>query len=71
MVNVVERGQVGEKLPKGWKWFYLGDLVNNFDGRRVPIKLDERRKKRVNTHTMVHLELLILLMITFLMVSTC
>jgi len=26
VVNVVERGQVGEKLPKGWKWVKLGNV---------------------------------------------
>jgi len=44
-VNVVEKVQVVENLPKGWKWRYFGDLVNNCDGRRVPIKLDERRER--------------------------
>jgi len=26
VVNGVERGQVGEKLPKGWKWVKLGEI---------------------------------------------
>ena len=37
MVNVVEREQVGEKLPKGWKWVKLGD-VGSFDSGGTPSK---------------------------------
>ena len=32
MVNGVEREQVGEKLPKGWKWVKLKDVVDVRDG---------------------------------------
>ena len=42
MVNGVEKGQVGEKLPKGWKWVRLGDVCEtsseNRDPRREPNK---------------------------------
>ena len=30
-------------LPYGWGWGTLGDLVSNFDSRRVPVKESERR----------------------------
>jgi len=31
VVNVVERGQVGEKLPKGWKWSTVKDVCSQID----------------------------------------
>jgi type I restriction enzyme, S subunit len=32
VVNVVERGQVGEKLPKGWKWATLSNICDFRNG---------------------------------------
>jgi len=32
VVNVVEREKVGEKLPKGWKWVRVEDVVDVRDG---------------------------------------
>jgi len=32
VVNVVEKRQVGEKLPKGWKWVRLEDVIDVRDG---------------------------------------
>ena len=31
-MNGVEKGQVGEKLPKGWKWARLGDVCDTTSG---------------------------------------
>ena len=35
-MNVVERWQVGEKLPKGWKWIRLGDHVTKIGSGITP-----------------------------------
>jgi type I restriction enzyme S subunit len=32
-------------LPDGWQWKRFGELVNNFDGKRIPLKLEDRRGK--------------------------
>ena len=36
MVNVVEKVQAGEKLPKGWKWVKLGDVCDTSTENRDP-----------------------------------
>jgi type I restriction enzyme S subunit len=36
--------QPGQELPKGWRWVNFGETVNNFDGRRVPVKHSDRIK---------------------------
>ena len=38
-MNVVERGQVGEKLPKGWKWVRLGDVSEVVSKGTTPTSL--------------------------------
>ena len=44
-MNVVEKGQVGEKLPKGWKFIKLGDLCLVKGGKRLPANTDFASKK--------------------------
>ncbi len=34
------------KLPKGWKWFSLIDIMNNYDGKRKPISKEIRSKRK-------------------------
>ena len=29
-------------LPRGWAWATFGELTDNFDGRRVPVKAKDR-----------------------------
>ena len=33
-------------LPKEWKWVKLGEVTNNFDGKRVPLSRDVRAKRK-------------------------
>lgn len=33
----------GKKLPEGWEWKKLGDITTNYDGKRVPLKKEERK----------------------------
>ena len=30
------------KLPEGWRWSTIGEITQNFDGKRVPIKSSDR-----------------------------
>lgn len=32
-----------KKLPEGWEWKKLGDITTNYDGKRVPLKKEERK----------------------------
>ncbi len=32
-------------LPSSWCWASLEDLIQNFDGRRIPVKSDDRDKR--------------------------
>ena len=34
-MNGVERGQVGEKLPKGWKWIRLAEACKVYPGQHI------------------------------------
>jgi type I restriction enzyme S subunit len=34
-----------KKLPDGWEWKRLGDVVEILDSQRIPIKKDEREKR--------------------------
>ena len=34
-----------KKLPEGWEWKRLGDVVEILDSQRIPIKEDERKKR--------------------------
>jgi len=36
---------VEKKLPEGWEWKRLGDVVEILDSQRIPIKEDERKKR--------------------------
>ncbi len=36
---------VRRALPEGWEWKRLGDVVEILDGKRIPIKEDEREKR--------------------------
>lgn len=31
------------KLPEGWEWKKLGEITTNYDGKRVPLKKEERK----------------------------
>jgi len=36
---------MGEReLPEGWEWKRLGDITNNFDEKRIPLKAEDRKK---------------------------
>ena len=40
-------------IPDSWEWVRLGDIVFNYDGRRVPVSISDRRKRRKVYITMV------------------
>lgn len=35
--------QPGQPLPDGWRWCPFGDLVENLDGKRIPVKQADRK----------------------------
>ncbi len=39
--------ELGE-IPEGWKVGYLGDVVENFDSKRIPLSSREREKRKGN-----------------------
>ena len=39
---------MGKRLPEGWEWKRLGDVVKILDSQRIPIKKDERKKRISN-----------------------
>ncbi|AUT99612.1 restriction endonuclease subunit S [Morganella morganii] len=38
--------QILYKLPDGWEWLNFDSLVENLDGKRIPIKTSERSKEK-------------------------
>ena len=46
-MNGVERWQVGEKLPKGWKWVKLEDICKIVGGSTLPEHSESKEDQRV------------------------
>lgn len=38
--------EIHAPLPDNWHWVRLGEIVRNLDGKRIPVKLDERRNRK-------------------------
>jgi len=38
--------EYSNQLPEGWKWVKLGDVTNNFDGKRIPLSKEVRSKRK-------------------------
>lgn len=34
------------ELPEGWAWVKFEDIVQNYDGKRIPLKSDDRKKRQ-------------------------
>ena len=41
-LEYVHAHEVGDELPDGWKVGKLGDIVDNYDSKRIPIASDKR-----------------------------
>ena len=38
---------MGEReLPAGWVWKRLGEIVDNYDNERIPLKSEDRQKRK-------------------------
>jgi len=43
--DALEDSELG-KIPKGWKWKSLGDVVKNFDSKRIPLSKKQRQERK-------------------------
>ena len=44
--KLTNKNLVDGELPKGWKWIKLGDVVNNLDGKRIPLSRTVRATRK-------------------------
>ena len=42
----VREDEMSGDLPKGWAFGEFGEITENFDGRRIPVKSDDRKDRR-------------------------